>query len=94
MRIIEINASENGAHRNQNANSDITVPEGWAIIPENMEMPATFPFVDIDVENGVVTEMREGVMPPVSEPISEPESETDIWAEMADAITSGVNSID
>ena len=62
MRIIEIKALENGAHRNQESNFDI-IPEGWAVIPEEMEIPDTFPFVNITTENETVTSMTAGVMP-------------------------------
>lgn len=52
MNIIEIAALDNGAHRNQTCNGfEISVPEGWAIIPDEMEIPKTFPFVNIEVEN-------------------------------------------
>ena len=71
MRIIEIAALENGAHRNQAGNIS-NVPEGWAIIPDDMEIPATFPFVNITVEGDTVTSMTEGVVP---EPAPEPEVE-------------------
>lgn len=91
MRIIEIEALENGAHRNQSTSRDIAVPEGWAVIPDDMELPATFPFVDIAVEDGVVTSMTAGVMP---EPAPAPEPEPDIWDELADAIRNGVNGVD
>jgi hypothetical protein len=68
MWIIEIESLENGAHRNQNSNTTI-VPDGWAVIPEGVEAPETFPFVDIEAENGIVVSMtaRE-----ISEP-AEPE---------------------
>lgn len=73
MRIIEIKALENGAHRNQDSNLSY-VPEGWAIIPDTIEIPDSFPFVNIEVEEGVVTKMTEGVVPePI--PIPEPERE-------------------
>lgn len=62
MRIIEIVACDNGAHRNQNASLS-KVPEGWAMIPDDMEIPSTFPFVDIEVEDGVVVSMTAGVIP-------------------------------
>ena len=68
MRIIEITALENGGHRNQNVSLS-KVPEGWAMIPDNMEIPATFPFVEIEVEGGVVVSMTEGIVP------KEPEKE-------------------
>lgn len=55
MKIIEIVALENGAHRNQTLHG--RVPDGWARIPENMQLPETFPFVDLVAEGGVVTAM-------------------------------------
>ena len=48
MKIIEINALANGAHRNQDGAFE-TIPSGWAVIPDDMELPGTFPFVDIEV---------------------------------------------
>ena len=71
MLIIEIAALENGAHRNQTGTFH-TIPEGWAEVPSSIEIPDTFPFVDIEVENGVVTSMTAGVVP---EPELEPEPE-------------------
>lgn len=62
MRIIEIKARANGAHRNQEG-VFVTVPDGWAVIPFSMQIPDTFPFVDITVENGVVSSMTAGVVP-------------------------------
>lgn len=71
MLIIEIAALSNGAHRNQTGTFR-TIPEGWAIVPAEIEIPDTFPFVDITVEDGVVTSMTAGVVP---EPEPEPEPE-------------------
>ena len=71
MLIIEIAALENGAHRNQTCNLS-NIPEGWAEVPSSIEVPDTFPFVNIEVENGVVTSMTAGVVP---EPEPEPEPE-------------------
>ena len=48
MRIIEIKALKNGAHRNQTGNLS-EIPEGYAQIPDDMPIPDTFPFVNIDV---------------------------------------------
>lgn len=48
MRIIEIKALENGGHNNQNANF-VKIPEGYALIPDDMPIPDTFPFVNIEV---------------------------------------------
>jgi hypothetical protein len=55
MRIIEITALSNGAHRNQTCNLK-TVPSGWAVVPEAIKTE-NFPFGDIEVEeiNGVMT---------------------------------------
>ena len=74
MLIIEISALENGAHRNQTGIFR-TIPEGWAIVPDGMKIPETFPFVDIEVEDGVVISMTAGVVP---EPEPEPEPEPTI----------------
>jgi hypothetical protein len=78
MRIIEIEMLENGGHRNQNSNYTF-VPEGWAVIPEDMETP-NFPFGNITVEeiDGVptVTQWEAGKFPePKPEPKTEPTTE-------------------
>lgn len=62
MKIVEIATLENGAHRNQ-AGSFSEIPEGWAVIPEDMALPDTFPFVSFTVEKGVVTHMTAGTVP-------------------------------
>lgn len=77
MRIIEIKALGNGAHRNQEGRLSY-IPEGWAIVPNDIVIPETFPFVNIEVENGVVTKMTEGIVPeptPIIEPIPEPSTD-------------------
>lgn len=48
MRLVEIIALENGAHRNMTT-SGKTVPEGWAIIPDDMECE-NFPFGNLTVD--------------------------------------------
>lgn len=72
MRIIEIQALENGAHRNQ-IGDFVAIPDGFAVIPDDMETP-NFPFGEVTVEeiDGVmtVTSWKAGEMP---EPIPEPE---------------------
>lgn len=75
MQMIEIVALKNGAHRNQTYHG--TLPNGWAVIPTDMEIPETFPFVDVTTEeiDGVitVTSMTPGVVPePEPEPVSDP----------------------
>ena len=71
MRIVEIQALPNGAHRNQTTTST-TIPTGWAEIPADVAIPETFPFVDIQVEGNKVVSMTAGVVP---EPEPEPELE-------------------
>ena len=76
MRIVEIAALENGAHRNQSYH-DI-LPEGWAVIPDEMETE-NFPFGEVEVEeiDGVmtVTKWMAGEIPEEDEPEAEPTAE-------------------
>ena len=93
MLIIEITALENGAHRNQTGTFR-TIPEGWAVVPNGMEITDTFPFVDIEVEDGVVTSMAAGTVPePEPEPEPEPGPEYVTYEELAAAIREGVNRV-
>ena len=71
MRIIEIKPLSNGAHRNQTGNF-LSIPTGWAVIPEDVPIPETFPFVTLTVEGQTVTGMEPGVVP---EPEPQPEPE-------------------
>lgn len=50
MLIIEIAALDNGAHRNQSGFEGHILPDGWAVIPEDTEVPKTFPFVILTAE--------------------------------------------
>ena len=51
MRIVEIGAMPNGAHRNQTINGALPViPEGWAVIPDDMSCE-NFPFGDVFVDD-------------------------------------------
>ena len=61
MKIIEINAFTNGAHRNQSGAN--VLPEGWAIIPDDIIIPKSFPFVDIEVDGNIVTSMTARELP-------------------------------
>lgn len=61
MNIIEINALTNGAHRNQSGAN--VLPEGWAIIPDDIIIPKSFPFVDIEVDGNIVTSMMARELP-------------------------------
>lgn len=76
MKIIEIKALDNGAHRNQEG-AISTIPEGWAVIPDGMELP-NFPFGEVKArkKKGVktVTSWIPGEIPEEEEePISETE---------------------
>lgn len=62
MTVIEIAPLENGGHRNQTGDIK-AVPEGWAVIPEDMAVPGSFPFVDIEVDGGVIIRMTAGEVP-------------------------------
>ena len=61
MRIIKIEQLENGAHQNQICQISF-IPDGWAVIPDNMDIPDTFPFVNIEVDGQTVTAMTAGVV--------------------------------
>lgn len=67
MRIIEIATLYNGAHRNQVSHN---CPEGWAIIPDDMDCP-NFPFGDIEVSDGIVTSWTPREIPAEPEPSAE-----------------------
>ena len=69
--IIKIEQNENGSYDNQSETPKI-VPQGWAVVPESIEIPKTFPFVTIKVNSGIVTEMTAGTLP-LPEPTPEPE---------------------
>lgn len=98
MKLIEILALDNGAHRNFTTDMEVPVPEGWAVIPEEMEIPDTFPFVDIEIAEveGVmtVTAVTPGVMPePEPQPEPEPEVQLSVWDELDAAYQEGVDSV-
>lgn len=80
MRIIEIAALSNGAHRNQDGNFS-TVPSGWAVIGAD-EVLQNFPFGSFKIEevNGV-TYMVKGSWIAGELPAPEPEPEPEPTAE-------------
>ena len=63
MHLIEIIAQDDGYHRNQNHSVPIPVQEGWAVIPDDMEIPETYPYVNIEVDGQMVTSMTAGIVP-------------------------------
>lgn len=76
MQIIKIDAKPNGAHGNQTWPDGMAVPAGYASIPQDMEIPDSFPFVDIEVNGSTVTAMtaREAPLP---EPVQETPTQLD-----------------
>lgn len=86
MRIVEIVALENGAHRNQTMDAPLAildgcsiVPDGWAVIPDGMETE-NFPFGEVTAEDtgGVmtVTSWTPGTIPePEPAPVLPPSNE-------------------
>ena len=55
MKIVEIKKFSNGGHRNMNGKFN-RIPDGWAVIPDDMETP-NFPFGTVEAEeiDGVMT---------------------------------------
>ena len=94
MRVVEIAALPNGAHRNQTSSSIFVVPGGWAVVPDGMETE-NFPFGELTAEdvNGVptVTGWAPGVVPQPA-PLEEPDGEITA-AQLAAAIQEGVDSV-
>ena len=96
MTIIELASLGNGAHRNQTISGVFPVPNGWAAIPEDMEIPETFPFVGVEAANGVVTALTPGTVPePQPEPAPAPtqldriEAQVTYTAMMTDTLMEG-----
>ena len=69
MKLIEIKKLSNGSHRNMSGNN-LIIPQGWAVIPDYMELP-NFPFGEIETKviDGVTTVTK-------WTPLDIPESET------------------
>ena len=81
LRIVQIEKLENGAHRNQTIDSLTVIPEGWAIVPEDI-VTDNFPFGDLTAEeiDGImtVTSWTPGTIPEIEpEPIPEREPSAD-----------------
>ena len=93
MTIVEIKPLNNGAHRNQTSRT-LTVPDGWAVIPPDMETQ-NFPFGDLTAEeiDGImtVTSWTPGVIP---EPEPEPEPEPTLDDRVSSLETTKANQTD
>ena len=86
MKMIEISALPNGAHRNQTF--DGILPQGWAVVPETVDTQQ-FPFGEVTVEEigGVVTVTgwMPGQMPAsLPEPAEVPTEQADTEAMLID----------
>ena len=95
MRIVEIAALENGAHRNLDTTGR-TVPDGWAIVPAGLETP-NYPFGNLTVDGQTPPVVLTWEPLPVPEPEPEPDEptpgeDTNVWDELDAAYTEGVNS--
>lgn len=99
MTIIKIEPNELGGHENNTCETGvIDVPEGWAVVPEDMEIPETFPFVGVEVDETqtppVVTSMTPGAVPePDPAPPPQPDEIT-MLASIAFVTLAELGSID
>lgn len=79
MKILKIETQKNGSHLNQSIDGNMLLPDGWAVIPDDMELE-NFPFGEVETEeiDGVmtVTKWTAGTIPE-PKPMPEPESSTD-----------------
>lgn len=91
MTIIKIEPHDNGGHDNQTINGVTTetfpIPEGWAVIPEELGTPETlenYPFGEVTVaEVGGVPTVTSWTPLPMPEPEPGPEPEGPYTAEDA-----------
>lgn len=91
MHIIEIESMDNGAHRNQTVSDVLPVPPGWAVIPDDMTIPDTYPFVSIEVDGQIVTSMTAGAVPGPDIETARAEKNAAMSAACNAAITGGVD---
>lgn len=105
MTIIKIEQNENGSHDNQTINGitseTFQVPEGYAVVPEELGTPDTlrnYPFGRItwEVAMGVPVVTSWTPLPiPEPEPVPEPDpsDEPVTWSALAASIREGVNEV-
>lgn len=93
MRIIEITALDNGAHRNQNGFIK-KLPDGWAIVPDELATE-NYPFGNVTVEekDGVPVAVAWEPLPVPKPEEAEPAAEEATTEDMANAIQEGVNEV-
>lgn len=89
MQMLEIAALDNGAHNNQTYHGFL--PDGWAVIPEDMECE-NFPFGEVEAEEvGDLTTVTKWIPGELPEPEPEPKTEPTVWDELDAAYLEGVN---
>jgi len=61
MLIIKRTAESNGAHASQASSAPIAPPDGWIVIPADLEATALplLPWVKLTVEDGIVTAVED-----------------------------------
>lgn len=76
MIIIKIRPNDNGGHNNQTTSAPIPVPDGWAVVPEEMLPLEHFPFGEAIVADisGIPT-VTDWTPLPLPAPDPEPEPE-------------------
>ena len=88
MKIVEIAKTENGGHRNQTGEFK-TIPNGWAVIPEGMELK-NFPFGEVTAkvidDVMTVTKWKAGTMP-------EPQPEIETGADQTPTPRDDINAM-
>lgn len=71
MLYIELAPLENGAHANQRTDDILQLPEGWAVVPLELEEEAWgyLPFINLEVRQGKIVGVSQG---PIPEPVPQP----------------------
>lgn len=84
MILVSISPiDEHGKHNYITGNNLMTYP-GYARVPDDMNIPASFPYVDVEVRDKVVTKMTPLPVPdPTPEPTLEPTQLDRIEAQVA-----------
>lgn len=57
MIIVKLNKNSNGSHDDSIKEHFDFIPEGWLDIPENIKIPHTYPFMEVIVTDGAITEL-------------------------------------
>lgn len=85
MRILALAENEHGYHETRAAAEFPEIPVGWAMIPQGMPYPASFPFVTVTAQGQTVTGMT-AKETPVPAPASPPPEPDDPTADLLEAV--------